>query len=84
MDRQRGRGGRHRPGGRLTRDPAIEAAAVAASVGLDPMVVLRASSEEMPAVTALIARLVELGEQRDENLAVRIANAVGQVFGGKA
>lgn len=47
------------------------------------MLVLEASGADLPIVTAVLNRLVEVSEQRDENLAVRIANAVGQVFGGK-
>jgi len=48
------------------------------------MLVLKASGEDLPVVTALLSKLVEVTERRDENLAVLIANAVGEVFGGKA
>jgi hypothetical protein len=47
------------------------------------MLVLEASSADLPVITALIAKVVEVAEQRDEALAIRIANAVGQLFGGK-
>lgn len=83
MDHQRGRGGLFRPGGSLTRDSAIEAAAVAASLGVDPMLILKASNEDLPVVSALLTKVAELAQQRDEALAIRIANAVGELFAGK-
>lgn len=47
------------------------------------MLVLEASGADLPVVTALVQKVVEVAEQRDEAMAIRIANAVGKLFGGK-
>jgi len=52
-------------------------------VGIDPRLVWEASAADLPMVTALLQKALEIRGQRDEALAVQIANAVGKLFGGK-
>lgn len=52
-------------------------------MGIDPQFVLEASGADAAIVSALLQKVVEITEQRDDAMAVRIANAVGRLFGGK-
>ncbi len=56
----------------------METAGVAASLGIDPLAVLRCRDrDELIAVVAAIRRAVEIDVVRQQNLAVRVAAALG-------
>ena len=80
-----------RPGGLLggslsggPDDEEIETAAMIAEAGLDAIRFLITEDElEAAAIAATAARTIARNELRDQNLAVRIANAVGErILGG--
>lgn len=77
MDRPDRQGGRHRARGGSLSDPAVEAAAVAASLGIDPMGVLALSDPaDIVAVNVALGRGAEIATDR-------LAIAVGRLFQGK-
>lgn len=74
MDRTDRQGGRHRARGGSLSDPAVEAAAVAASLGIDPRAVLALSDPaEIVAVNVALNRGAEIATDR-------LAIAVSRLF----
>lgn len=62
----------------------VELLAAAAVLGLDAMrLATSALPDERALARAVIDRTAELRAQLDDALAIRIANAVGQLFGGR-
>lgn len=57
-------------------------AAAVADAGMDPIAFLTASRFQAAVMQAVAVRHRYDQEQRDEQLAIRIANNVGKVFGG--
>lgn len=67
-------------GGRYSE---VEEAALVGLAGLDPLAFLEMpEGVERLTVQGLAQRILELREMERQDLAVRIANAVGAVFGG--
>lgn len=74
----RGRdGGR---GKRLGQAPEVRAAAIAAALGFDAWRYLTAGPFERSVLDAVLARTIELVEQRDQNQANRISNNLVKIL----
>lgn len=73
-----GREPRHGRGGRggIAGHGAIELAALAATVGMDPWPVLTAPSGDLFVIRALVTRALRIQDERDRALAQNIANFV--------
>jgi hypothetical protein len=68
-------------GKRIAATDEVELAAIALAAGLDPWRVLTQTDGFGIAVIQLVlARALELQDMRDQNLAIRIANALGKVL----
>lgn len=82
MDERHDGRGERKPGGTLGDDPAIANAALAAAAGIDPLRLLETSDDVEALVIAAISKeRLRVAELDREDLAVRIANAVGKAFG---
>jgi hypothetical protein len=67
----------------VQREPEIEAAALVAFAGMDAIAFVQMSDPlDQAVVQAAAERCLELQALRDKNLAVEIANNLGQVLGG--
>lgn len=67
----------------MPRDPDIEAAAMIAAAGIDPTRYMSTADEvEQLAIVAVASRAIELRRFENEQLAVLIANKVGEMLGG--
>lgn len=67
----------------MAREPEIEAAALVAFAGMDATAFINLTDPlEQAVVQAVAERCIELRVARDKNLAVEIANNLGQVLSG--
>jgi hypothetical protein len=81
VDAGRQPGGRRGAPGGILGDEAITLAATASLLGFDSRLFLEGEDPvELLVAQAVVEKAAELREQRDENMAVRIANAVGKLF----